>query len=89
MSPVGFGWHKREQPLTSKEYASHYAPWFEHAIEKFSPARCMFESNFPVDGVALSYRTLWNGFKRLAETCSETEKSALFHETAARVYRLG
>ena len=35
-------------------------------------------SNFPVDAVSASYTVLWNSFKRLA----------LFHDTAARVYRL-
>lgn len=88
MSPVGFGWHKREKPLGSEEYAAHYAPWFDHAMDRFTPERCMFESNFPVDGVALSYRTLWNAFKRLAGDYSESEKSALFYDTARRVYRL-
>jgi predicted TIM-barrel fold metal-dependent hydrolase len=89
MSAAGFGWHKRDKPLSSIEYAAHYAPWFDHVIEQFGPARCMFESNFPVDGVAIAYPILWNGFKRLAASYSEAEKSALFYDTAARVYRLG
>ena len=48
----------------------------------------MFESNYPVDKVSCSYGVLWNSFKRIAESFSETEKSSLFHDTAARVYRL-
>jgi predicted TIM-barrel fold metal-dependent hydrolase len=48
----------------------------------------MFESNFPVDKQSLSYRTLWNGFKKMAAAYSEHEKAALFHDTAMRVYRL-
>lgn len=88
MSPAGFGWHKRDKPLSSAEYAAHYAPWFDHAIDQFTPERCMFESNFPVDRVALSYRSLWNAFKRLTKGYSEPEVSALFCETAKRVYRL-
>ena len=48
----------------------------------------MFESNFPVDKVSCSYAVLWNAFKRVAAGFSETEKNALFHDTAARVYRL-
>jgi predicted TIM-barrel fold metal-dependent hydrolase len=88
MSPSGFGWHKRGRPLDSAEYATHYAPWFTHAIEAFGPERCMFESNFPVDGVSIAYPVLWNAFKRLARGYSEAEKSALFYGTAARTYRL-
>ncbi|MEL3890126.1 amidohydrolase family protein [Ferrovibrio sp. MS7] len=88
MSPVGFGWHKRDRPLDSMEYATHYEAWFDHVITQFGPSRCMFESNFPVDGVAIAYPVLWNGFKRLTIAYSETEKNALFHDTAKRVYRL-
>ena len=48
----------------------------------------MFESNFPVDKASCSYAVLWNAFKRIAADCSAAEKAALFHDTAARVYRL-
>jgi predicted TIM-barrel fold metal-dependent hydrolase len=48
----------------------------------------MFESNFPVDRQSCSYRILWNTFKKLVADASETEKKALFHDTATRVYRL-
>ena len=48
----------------------------------------MFESNFPVDKVSGSYRVYWNAFKRLASGASAREKASLFHDTAARFYRL-
>jgi predicted TIM-barrel fold metal-dependent hydrolase len=48
----------------------------------------MFESNFPVDKASCSYTVLWNAFKRLTAKYSAAEKAALFHDTAARVYRL-
>ncbi len=57
-------------------------------IERFGPERCLFESNFPVDKLSCSYGVLWNSFKRIAAGCSADEKAALFHDTAARVYRL-
>jgi predicted TIM-barrel fold metal-dependent hydrolase len=49
----------------------------------------MFESNFPVDRQSCSYGVLWNAFKRMAQGFSVEEQSALLHDTAARVYRLG
>jgi predicted TIM-barrel fold metal-dependent hydrolase len=49
----------------------------------------MFESNFPVDKAMCSYPVLWNAFKRIAAGATPTEKAALFHDVAARVYRLG
>ena len=84
----GMRWHKRERPPGSAEIADAARPYTLHCIEKFGADRCMFESNFPVDKVSCSYRVLWNAFKRIAADFSETEKAALFHGTAARVYRL-
>jgi predicted TIM-barrel fold metal-dependent hydrolase len=51
-------------------------------------ARCMFESNFPVQKRWCSYSVFWNACKRLARHASAEEKSALFSGTAARVYRI-
>jgi predicted TIM-barrel fold metal-dependent hydrolase len=48
----------------------------------------MFESNFPVDKVSYSYNVMWNAFKRITAGFSAGERAALFHDTAARVYRL-
>jgi len=84
----GFGWHKREPLPTSQQLAEATARYHLHTIERFGPERCMFESNFPVDKVSCSYLVLWNSFKRVAAGFSASEKAALFHDTAARVYRL-
>ena len=80
----------REQPKppTSEQLAELYRPMVSHAIETLGAARCMFESNFPVDKRCTSYRVLWNAFKRLAQPYSEEERRALLMGTAARVYRL-
>ena len=48
----------------------------------------MFESNFPVDRTSCSYTVLWNAFKRIAAQYSQSDRQALFHDTAQRVYRL-
>ncbi|MBV9511994.1 MAG: amidohydrolase family protein [Caulobacteraceae bacterium] len=58
------------------------------AIDLFGPWRCMFESNFPVDMPSVSYVALWNGFKRITSNFSPMERAAMFHDVAARVYRL-
>ncbi len=85
----GFGWETRERPPTSDELVEAQRPYYLHTIEQFGPDRCMFESNFPVDKQAVSYRTLWNAFKKIAAAFSDDEKDALFRATAMRVYRLG
>ena len=84
----GFGWEQRERPVTSDEFVEAQQDFYLYAIEQFGPQRCMFESNFPVDKASLSYRTLWNAFKKIAAGFSVDEKAALFRDTAMRVYRL-
>ncbi len=88
MSINGFGWHERERPPTSQELMEATRPYYEHALEQFGVDRCMFESNYPVDKESCSYNVLWNSFKRLTAAYSADEKAKLYHDTAARVYRL-
>jgi hypothetical protein len=85
----GFGFDREPLPPTSERLAAAWRPIVETCIEAFGAARCMFESNFPVDKGMCSYPVLWNAFKRLAAGCSAAEKAALFAGTAARIYRLG
>ena len=84
----GFGWHEREKPIGSEELAAAMAPYMSYCIEQFGPSRCMFESNFPVDKVSFSYPVMYNAFKRLSKGYSASERAALFHDTATRVYRI-
>jgi predicted TIM-barrel fold metal-dependent hydrolase len=64
------------------------APIMSYCIEQFGPNRCMFESNFPVDKVSFSHQILFNAFKRFSKSHSGSERAALFHDTAARAYRI-
>jgi hypothetical protein len=59
-----------------------------YCMEQFSPNRCMLESNFPVDKVSFSHHVLFNAFKRFSKSYSVSERAALFHDTAARAYRI-
>lgn len=77
------------RPPTSQELAELWRPYVETSIELFGPDRAMFESNFPVEKMGVSYAALWNAFKRLTAGASAAEKKKLFHDTAARVYRIG
>jgi predicted TIM-barrel fold metal-dependent hydrolase len=89
MAIRGFTFHDEELPPSSGELAAAWRPHMETCIEAFGAKRCMFESNFPVDKGMCSYPVVWNAFKRLAGGCSDQEKAALFHGTAARFYKLG
>jgi predicted TIM-barrel fold metal-dependent hydrolase len=84
----GFAVTRRGGAAGSEEIAREWAPYLETCIEAFGADRCMFESNFPVDGMTASYPVIWNAFKRIAAGASEDEKRALFSGTAARVYQI-
>jgi L-fuconolactonase len=85
---TGFNFRNRSARPTQQELVDLWRPYVETCIEAFGAARCMFESNFPVDAVAADYRTLWSVFKKIVAGCSAAEKLALFAGTARRVYRL-
>lgn len=88
MPRTGFDWHARAKPIGSEELAQSMDPFMNYCIEYFGPERCMFESNFPVDKVSYSYNVLFNAFKRLSRRYSPSERAAMFHDTAAGVYRI-
>jgi predicted TIM-barrel fold metal-dependent hydrolase len=84
----GFGFETRPEAPSSVELAGAWGPWMAAAIEIFGPARCMFESNFPVDKGGFGYAIGWNAMKRIAAGASAEEKHELFWRSAARFYRL-
>ena len=84
----GFGWHSRTNPIGSEELAEAMSPWKAYCIEQFGPDRCMLESNFPPDKVSFSYNVMYNAFKRLSQGYTATERAAMFHDTASRVYHI-
>lgn len=86
MPITGFGWHEASRPTTSEDVIAQQGDYYRAAIDVFGPDRSMFESNFPVEGEAIAYRTLWNAFKRLCEPFSSAERDAMVRETARRTY---
>jgi predicted TIM-barrel fold metal-dependent hydrolase len=85
----GFASSLAEPRFSSEQLAVEWRPYIETCIEAFGAKRCMFESNYPVDWIAAPYAAIWNAFKRITSNASETEKNALFFDTANEVYRLG
>ena len=59
------------------------------AIDIFGAGRCMFASNYPVDGVqGIDIPTLYGRFLDWTADLPPADRASLFHDTAARVYRL-
>ena len=84
-----FNYLDADRPAGSELLANLWRRWFEPCIEAFGSVRCMFESNYPVEKMGVSYASLWNTFKRLCQSASEAERAAMFAGTASRVYVLG
>ncbi len=84
----GFGFEHQQEPPSSEALAAAWKPYIETCIEAFGAARCMFESNFPVDKGSYAYPVFWNACKLLARGASASEKADLFSGTATRFYRL-
>ena len=57
-------------------------------IDIFGPKRCMFASNFPVDGLYSSYTDVFSAFDRITSGFTEADRNDLFAGTARRFYRI-
>jgi predicted TIM-barrel fold metal-dependent hydrolase len=88
MVPYGSGWSERQRPASSDEIVDEWGEALLFIIATFGARRCMFESNFPVDKVSFSYRTMWNAYKKLTAGLPAADRSELFAGTAERVYRV-
>ncbi len=54
----------------------------------YESARCLFASNFPVDGLVASLDEIFTSFKVLTRHLPPDERLALFCDNAVRLYRL-
>ena len=57
-------------------------------IDVFGPSRCMFASNFPVDGLYSTLGTLFAAFDGITAGLGHGERADLFAGTARRFYRI-
>jgi len=87
-SVFAFRLWSQPEPPTSSALAAMWRPWIEPVIELFGPARCMFESNYPVDARVGGLDVLWNCFKILCDPYSNEDRDWLCRKSAARTYRL-
>ncbi len=68
--------------------ADELAPIVIHTLDSFGPDRVMFGGDWPVCTLAASYRQWVVALKQIVRTRSATEQRKLFHDNAARFYRL-
>lgn len=63
-------------------------PIVRDALAVFGTYRCMFASNFPVDGLCATFEAIFSGFDAITADRPDEERRRLFHDNAARIYRL-
>jgi predicted TIM-barrel fold metal-dependent hydrolase len=54
----------------------------------FGADRCLYGSNFPIEKLWTSYTELFNAFRAAVSRLPDDKQSAIFNDTAVRVYRL-
>lgn len=64
------------------------APWIEYAINAFGVDRCLFASNFPVDGIHGTLDQLFSCYAAVTEGLDTADRDKLFAGNAARIYAL-
>ena len=68
--------------------AATFRPWIEPAIELFGVDRCLFASNFPVDGMHGTLDQLWSTYAELTAGLDDGDRDRLFAANAKRTYSL-
>jgi predicted TIM-barrel fold metal-dependent hydrolase len=58
-------------------------------IELFGVERCMFASNFPVDGLCGTFDAIYSGFRAIVRDFAPADQRKLFHDNAIRIYAIG
>jgi L-fuconolactonase len=84
----GFNYRDAPTPPSSEQLARPWQPYVDASLTAFGASRCFFGTNFPVEKQSCSARVCWNALKRLAASCSSSEKTELFTGTASKVYSL-
>ncbi len=68
--------------------ADHIAWMTRETVALFRPERCLFGSNFPIEKLWTDYGALLDAYLAATKNYTEKERRSIFHDTAARVYRL-
>lgn len=63
-------------------------PIIRDTINFFGINRCMYASNFPVDGVVADYNTIISGYKKAVADLPLRDQRKFFHDNAVRIYGL-
>jgi len=68
--------------------AEDFRPWVLEMVEAFGPSRCIFATNFPVDGLYSTYSQLVEAYLEILKDHSQADHDEIFAGAAERIYRI-
>lgn len=74
--------------LTVDQVVEAIGPHVQTVLDIFGVDRCMFATNFPPDRALMQYETYYDAYFKIVADLSETDQQKLFHDNAARFYRI-
>jgi len=71
-----------------KNDPAHIAAIVKETVKIFGAARCLYGSNFPIEKIWTDYGSLIDAFKDATKGMKVADRNAIFHDNAARIYKL-
>lgn len=68
--------------------AEHVLWMVRETLALFGPGRCLFGSNFPIEKLWTSLKSLVGAFLAATQGLAADDRNSIFHRTAERVYRI-
>lgn len=65
-----------------------WRPVIDETLEIFSPSRCMYGSNYPIESIWTSYANIFETMQTCLAGLSSADARLVWHDNAARFYRL-
>jgi len=88
MPIVGWDHDRWSKPIPVNRVVEAIGAHIQFAIDTFGVDRCMFATNFPPDRVLMSFESYYDAYFKIVEGLSMEAKRKLFHDNAARFYRI-
>ena len=70
-------------------YDAEHITWLvRETVALFGAGRCLFGSNFPIEKLWTSLKSLVDAFLAATQELDDDDRNSIFHHTAERVYRI-
>jgi len=75
-------------PVQPRIFGAYDSYMVDETVAIFGADRCLFGSNFPIEKIWTDYASLHAAFVAATESHGKQSQRKIFHDTAARVYKL-